>query len=92
MSLLTLVDPVHDEAGLDASLKNAIHSARVEGFPDLAQEMGLEVLTPQDVGEKASIPFTDEEVLGKKEFSVNKKKHHQNILLQHLSNNRSFPF
>ena len=62
LSLSTLVDPVNIGAGFDTTLKNAIHSARVEAFPDLAQEMGLEVLSPQDVGEKASSPYTDEEV------------------------------
>ena len=44
------------------SLKKSIHSARVEAFPDLAQEMGLEILSPQDVGRKASSPCTDEGV------------------------------
>ena len=43
-------------------LSNVIHFAKAEAFPDLAQEMGLEILSPEDVGRKASTPSTDEEV------------------------------
>jgi hypothetical protein len=60
--LSTLVDPVNERDSLGNTLKNTIHSATVEAFPDLAQEMGLEVLSPQDVSRKASSPCTDEGV------------------------------
>lgn len=58
--LSTLLNPIKDSLG-DA-LKDAIHCARVEAFPDLAQEMGLEILTPQNVGMKVSSPCINEEV------------------------------
>ena len=60
VSLSALLNPIKHNLG-DA-LKDAIHCARVEAFPDLAQEMGLEVLSPQDVGKKASNPCINEEV------------------------------
>lgn len=62
LSLSTLADPIEREGCLGNALRDAIYSARLEAFPDLAREMGLEVLSPRDVGKKSSSPCIDEEV------------------------------
>ena len=43
-------------------LVKSIESARTEAFPDLANEMGLEVLFPQNVSRKMSTACIDEGV------------------------------
>ncbi|XP_028397501.1 uncharacterized protein LOC114521309 isoform X2 [Dendronephthya gigantea] len=62
ISLSTLINPLKFNESLGVMLSNVIHVAKIEEFPDLAQEMGLEILSPEDVGRKALTPSTDEEV------------------------------
>lgn len=60
--LATFLKPNTFLCSIGSALSTTVHSATSEEFPDLAKEMGLEILSSENVGTKVSRPCIDEGV------------------------------
>ena len=62
LMLSTMLPSITSSTTCGTRLRDAVDRACVEGFPDLAREMGLEVLDPDTVNDRLSMEGKDDQV------------------------------